>query len=196
VYLIAIDAWIHPYYLDYYNILIGGPKNVQEKNLLEFNWFGEGKKELVEWINKNTLPQAVVATKWNPSHDLVGWRNDIIELPLLESEFVGNPEYLAINHRYIQYDASKDKHALNMANYTLIKEIKAGGGTLGQVYKEKNEGKRTPQTVAIKVCDTRSGQCQNLRQKELSQALARTETKDYKYLNFTLLIGRIISQSS
>ncbi|MBI4144466.1 glycosyltransferase family 39 protein [Candidatus Woesearchaeota archaeon] len=136
VYLIAIDAWIHPYYLDYYNILIGGPKNVQEKNLLEFNWFGEGKKELVEWINKNAEQNSAIAIKWNPSHDFAGWREDLFIFDLINRGFTGNPDYVLINHRYKQYDEKKDHFRLLLDNYKLVYTIKAGNGALGWVYKK------------------------------------------------------------
>lgn len=42
----------HPYYLDYYNQFVGGPRGAAEKGY-EFSWWGEGQREVGLWINVN-----------------------------------------------------------------------------------------------------------------------------------------------
>jgi len=139
IYLSILSISIHPYYLDYYNFLIGGPKNVQENNLLEFDWFGEGNKEAIEWINRNAELHASIGTKWNPDYDLNGWRSDLQAQNVIYQNFTGEPSYWMINHRYKQYDENDPREVAkyNLENYKLVHTIKAGNGELGWIYKHR-----------------------------------------------------------
>jgi hypothetical protein len=134
VYLLALNVWMHPYQLDYYNILVGGPRGVQEGNKLEFGWFGEGKKEAVEWINENAPPNVNVGAKWDPQHDFGGWRQDIQAFDLVHVPFEGDPTYLMMNHRYKQYVEAKDVQSIDLSTYRLVHSIKAGNGDIGWIY--------------------------------------------------------------
>ena len=60
VYLLITAALVSPYYLDYYNVIPGGPQNVQEHKLFKFSWWGEGIKESMEWVNHNARPGSSV----------------------------------------------------------------------------------------------------------------------------------------
>lgn len=135
VYLLSIDIWIHPYYMDYYNILIGGPKGVQQGNKLEFGFFAEGKKEAVEWLNAHATRGASVAAKWNPEHDFGGVRQDLHAVNLINVPFEGQAQYVMMNHRYKQYDMSKDMSRIDLKNYVLAYSIKAGNGDIGWIYR-------------------------------------------------------------
>lgn len=137
VYLAALSAWIHPYYMDYYNILIGGPKNVQENNLLEFDFFGEGKKEAVEWLNLNAAPNSVVGAKWDPIDEFGGWRADIRAYNLINTNFTGDPHYWMINHRYRQMFEETDISKVDLSNYEIVHTLMAGNGELAWIYKAK-----------------------------------------------------------
>ncbi len=67
---------IHPYYINYYNFFWGGPKNVAQKRLLEFSWWGEGLEPATHWINKNAPENARVALQVHARHVMV-FRPDI-----------------------------------------------------------------------------------------------------------------------
>ncbi len=136
IYLIALSAWIHPYYLDYYNSLIGGPKKVADGNLLEFDWYAEGKREAVQWFNDNAELGAEIGAKWNPDHDFGGFRSDLKPYNLIGKQYSGEPLYYMINHRYYQYDLT-DPVKVNLDHYRLVYTIKAGNGDLGWIYKRK-----------------------------------------------------------
>ena len=41
----------HPYYIDYYNALWGGPESVFRRRMLEFSWWGEGLTPTVRYLN-------------------------------------------------------------------------------------------------------------------------------------------------
>ncbi len=138
VYLILIDIWIHPYYVDYYNELIGGPGAVQKGNLLNFNAFAEGKKEATEWINQNALAGASIGIKWDPQHDFGGFRQDIQVFDLLRINYTGTPLYILTNHRYNQYIKERDIIVENLSKYNLVYAVKAGNGELGWIYELKH----------------------------------------------------------
>lgn len=53
IYLFIPLISITPYYLDYFNILVGGPKNVYEKRMFQLGWWGEGIKEASIFIREN-----------------------------------------------------------------------------------------------------------------------------------------------
>ena len=69
-YLVVTCLIIHPYYLDYYNEIVGGPKNVYRHHWFEIGWWGEGIKEAVEYVNKNASPGSYVSFKVRPSHEI------------------------------------------------------------------------------------------------------------------------------
>lgn len=69
-YLVATCLIVHPYYLDYYNEIVGGPKNVYRHRWFEIGWWGEGIKEAVEYVNKNASPGSYVYFKVRPSHEI------------------------------------------------------------------------------------------------------------------------------
>ncbi|MBI3078157.1 MAG: hypothetical protein HYY85_14425, partial [Deltaproteobacteria bacterium] len=59
LYLLLIDLRIHPYYLDYYNELVGGPSGVYQRHLLELAWWNEGTDEAVAYLNQVAPPGRV-----------------------------------------------------------------------------------------------------------------------------------------
>lgn len=137
VYLMVINVWIHPYSLDYYNELIGGPKKVQEGNLFNFNNFAEGKKEITEWINKNSVQGAVVGIKFDPPHDFGGFRPDLKVYDLIYKNYTGDPIYLITNHRYNQYIKPKDIIVHDLSKYQLVHAVKAGNAEFAWIYQLK-----------------------------------------------------------
>lgn len=60
IYLLITAALVSPYYLDYYNVIAGGPQNVQEHKLFKFSYWGEGIKESMNWVNHNAKPGSTV----------------------------------------------------------------------------------------------------------------------------------------
>ena len=68
-YLLITCLIIHPYYLDYYNEVVGGPRNVHKRKWFEIGWWGEGIKEAVDYINKSAKPNSWVQFKIVPDHE-------------------------------------------------------------------------------------------------------------------------------
>lgn len=70
VYLAVTCLVIHPYYLDYYNEIVGGPGNVYKHKWFEIGWWGEGIKEAVDYLNKDASPNSCVQFKVSPRHEI------------------------------------------------------------------------------------------------------------------------------
>lgn len=51
---------ITPYYFDYFNILVGGNKNVYDKKLFQMGWWGQGVREATYYINSTAKPGSTV----------------------------------------------------------------------------------------------------------------------------------------
>ena len=58
IYLGVACVRIHPYYLDYYNEVVGGPSGAWEARLFETGWWGEGMDRAVAWVNDNAPEKA------------------------------------------------------------------------------------------------------------------------------------------
>jgi hypothetical protein len=52
VYLVVSLILVHPYYLDYYNALAGGPKGAYDHKSYEFGWWGEGVKAAMDYVER------------------------------------------------------------------------------------------------------------------------------------------------
>lgn len=78
---------VHPYYIDYYNELTGGPKVVAEEGLFEIAWWGEGLKEAAAFISRTAPPDATVKVYAHPKH-VVQLRADLKGVDNMDADFV------------------------------------------------------------------------------------------------------------
>jgi 4-amino-4-deoxy-L-arabinose transferase-like glycosyltransferase len=84
--------WVRPYYLDYYNALVGGPRAALEQRRFVFGWWGEGIASAVEWVNHNAAPGTAVYYNLFPNH--VVWLRDDLRVVRSPDE----AELLLLNH--------------------------------------------------------------------------------------------------
>jgi hypothetical protein len=77
VYMVSISVSIHPFYVDYYNELIGGTKAVYDGKLMRIGAAGEGLDLAVDYINSNASLNSSVEFHAAPIHVLRGFREDI-----------------------------------------------------------------------------------------------------------------------
>jgi hypothetical protein len=76
-YLALTCARAHPYYLDYYGELTGGPGEVSRARRFETAWWGEGLELAVDYVNRHAAPRARVDRSCVvPSH-LTWFRGDL-----------------------------------------------------------------------------------------------------------------------
>lgn len=127
-----------PYYLDYYNLALGGPKAAYEKKWFEVGWWGEGGLSAVRWINVNAPSNSVIRTDFAPRHVLPKFRGDL----RLEQNFVlGNKDdFILINTYNERY--GDPKMLADLANYKLVYEVSTPSwdifkASLVRVYKRR-----------------------------------------------------------
>lgn len=78
-YLFMVCVRIHPYYLDYYGEVYGGPGEVAENKAFETAWWGEGLHEALGYINREAPPGASVDKRCVAPAHLAWLRGDLWE---------------------------------------------------------------------------------------------------------------------
>jgi len=131
IYLSLILVSITPFYLNYYNELVGGTKNVYEKRLFFLGWFGEGLKAPGMYLANSAPKKSLIGLALNPEHVLY-------KVSSLNYETF-NPskkyDYVVVNDYFITRNGF-DVNLLKEEYYPIYEE-NAGGAILASVYKHK-----------------------------------------------------------
>ncbi len=128
-YLFLILLQITPYYLDYYNELVGGTKNVYEKQLFFIGWFGEGLRGPGLYIAIHAHPHSRIGMALDPVQTLY-------TVPTLHYELFDSQkkyDYVVVNAFNITRMGFKENILLK--KYRLVYTEKAGGADIAHVYK-------------------------------------------------------------
>lgn len=133
--ILAFTSFIyHPYYIDYYNVLVGGPKNVYQKRLFDFGYWGEGLRSGFGYLNdiaqKNPDKDVYVYYKIVPVHVIPS-----VEANLKKVDPIEIADYVIINPtgewvdvtNYLEYDFPE--------HFELVFEEKVVDVPVVQVYK-------------------------------------------------------------
>ncbi len=130
IYLFASLLYVKPYYLEYYNELVGGTGNVYRNNWFQIGWWGQGLREAGLYIINNSENDSEIGLAISPDHVLPRSEN------LIYSDFVEskNYDYVIVNHYHIIRDGFDDSSI--RADYNLIYQVKADGATLVYIYKK------------------------------------------------------------
>ena len=110
---------VHPYYLDYYNELVGGPEQVERHRWFEVAWWGEGLTEACAFVNRNAPSGAKVMIAANPRH-LINLRPD-----LSWSSDLG-ADYIIYNRTF--------NEPLQAPSFRVVHVVRAGQAPLAWVY--------------------------------------------------------------
>jgi 4-amino-4-deoxy-L-arabinose transferase-like glycosyltransferase len=131
LYQFIILLRITPYYIDYFNIVAGGAKNVYEKRLFQLGWWGEGIREAFVYLDKNAPKASNIGIATSPSHTLP---------PLLGRNVVKYKsrvtyDYVVVNLYNIMREGFDDSEIRR--NYKVVYSVIADGAHLVEVYKKK-----------------------------------------------------------
>ncbi len=133
-YVVLSSLIIHPYYLDYYNEIFGGTKNVFEKKILEVGWWGEGISEATQYLEKVAESGSTTELLVGPfTHLVPKTRNDVSFFVRQGEYFMPISDYIILNSFYLWYES--DIRQLVEYSYKKIYEVKAGGAPIAYVYK-------------------------------------------------------------
>ncbi len=132
IYLFYSLFQVAPYYLEYYNELVGGTKNVYDKKLFYIGWFGEGLKRPGEYIVENAQKNSKIGLALDP-HSTSIYRSKDLQYEIF------NPskkyEYVVVN--YYEVARMRFDETLLKKDYNLVYTEKADGADLVHVYKHK-----------------------------------------------------------
>lgn len=125
-----------PYYLDYFNILVGGSRNVYKHNLFELGWWGEGGREAGEYIGKNAHRGTNVGYLLNPFATLKTYKSITYEPFDPKNKY----DFVVINFYYFQkvgYNNPNypEEYSQISRQYSLAYTVFADGAPLFRIYK-------------------------------------------------------------
>jgi hypothetical protein len=146
VYLLFLDFSVHPYYLDFFNEIIGGPKGAVERGV-SLMWWGEGVKEAVDFVNRTAPPGATFQSAVVPLHAIPRLREDLVRLkPIIAPHMVTEKPWVEDSNSYL-LEIDKEE----MADYVVVYNVgiaipdeyeevyssKVAGEKLATVYRRK-----------------------------------------------------------
>lgn len=122
---------ISPYYFDYFNVLIGGPRHVYESRSFQQGWWGQGAKEAGEYLKRNAKKNTKVGFAISPGNTMPQIKNMSV-VPYKPSETY---DYVILNHYNIIREGFDDTAIKKQ--YNLVYTVDADGAKLVYVYKKK-----------------------------------------------------------
>ncbi len=148
IYLVSIASAVDPYYLDYYNELAGGPKNVYDNKMFALAYMGEGIDAATYWVNEHAEFNSTVQLFVMPRHVIPPLRGDINDLtPFIPNYISGKgninwymndtkpeAEYLVENLFYRWYEDPAFLQKLG-TNYKEVYSVDVMGAPIAWVYK-------------------------------------------------------------
>lgn len=131
VYLFLILFKLSPYYLDYFNIVVGGTEKVYKKNLFQLGWWGQGIREAAYYIGKHAEKGSIVGIALSPSHVMPFLPNQKVETFNPDKSY----DYVIVNYYNILREGFDDTNIKK--NYVNVYEVKADDAILVTIYKQK-----------------------------------------------------------
>lgn len=123
IYALASVLRVHPYYLDYFNELVGGPGRVHAKKQFETSWWGEGLAASTAYVDRHAPPGASIWLDAEPKHVMV-WRDDLVRKDAPGADFVV--------HNDTAYTPP-----FATPGYEKVFEAQAAGAVMSQVWRRK-----------------------------------------------------------
>ncbi len=128
-YLFFILYKISPYYLDYFNEVAGGTKNVYEKRLFQLGWWGQGVRQAANYVERNARLKSAVGIALSPAQVMPSLPEMSVTIYDQRKEY----DYVIVNLYNILREGFDDR--MIKKNYKLAYQVKADGATLVFVYK-------------------------------------------------------------
>ncbi len=127
LYLIGRVASIHPYYLEYYNVLVGRTRGVDVHDLFNLGFYGEGIKEATDYVNKTATAGSRV------HYEIIPDDAPYLDRPRLSRYDYEGADYLIFNQNALA-DPQKSR-IISTQNYHEVYKVQADDGFFVWVYK-------------------------------------------------------------
>jgi hypothetical protein len=130
---------ISPYYLSYYNSLIGGPQRVYNLKLMPLGWWGEGQRAAGLWLETNGFQNMTIGLAAMPRYVFYppsdsGTIVDFEDFKKPELALKNkNYDFIIVNYLYVTTHGFNEK--LLSKHYVLVHSIFADGAPIVKIYK-------------------------------------------------------------
>ncbi len=122
---------IKPYYLDYYNVLVGGTNGVYEKRLFHLGWWGQGLGEAGSYLQKTAPKGSKIGVAVSPITSFPSLRG----VSVLQYSDNDKYDYVVVNYFHVLREGFDDN--LIKLNYKLVHQVLADKVSLVDIYKKK-----------------------------------------------------------
>lgn len=119
---------ITPYYLNYYNEIMGGAKGVYDKRYFHLGWWGEGMREAGLYLVKNAKNNSTVGLAVSPIFNFP----KIEKLKLEEYNPKKEYDYIVVTYYRVLREGFDDSQI--KSKYKLVYEVMAGGAPIVYIY--------------------------------------------------------------
>ena len=131
IYFFFILTKISPYYLDYFNFLVGGTTGVYENKSFQIGWWGQGIRQAGLYIKNNAQKGSRIAIATSPAHVVPMMPGLRVSKYKKDREY----DYILVNYYNILREGFDDSDIKK--KYRPIFYTRADGGILATVYKLK-----------------------------------------------------------
>lgn len=132
IYMFIIIFRITPYYLDYFNIVVGGAKNVYEKRLFQLGWWGQGGREATLYLK--SAPKGSTATV-GIAHEPFASIPQINNLKI--EPYKDNKKYDYVIVGFFHKIRHGFDDSMIKKDYAVVYSVIADGAHIMEVYKKK-----------------------------------------------------------
>jgi len=130
IYMFIVLYRITPYYLDYFNILVGGTKGVYETKSFQIGWWGQGLREAGLFLSSNAPPNAKIGLAISPMHVFP----PLPRLKVSKFKFGESYDYVVVNSCNVLREGFDDSTIRKI--YKPVYYVKADGAFLVTIYKK------------------------------------------------------------
>ena len=131
VYLLFTLVKISPYYLDYFNELVGGAGTVYTYHLFDLGWWGQGQKEAAQYIKTHAPNGSTIGLALDPIHTM----QTFPQWNFVPYDKTKQYDYVIVNY-FATIRGGLDENPIKQ-KYTLVYTVYADGAELVHVYKKK-----------------------------------------------------------
>lgn len=130
IFYMFLNLWnVKPYYLDYFNELVGGVNNVYKYKLFQIGWWGQGIGEAGSYVIKNAPNGSSVGLALSPIHSAPPMPTLNVEKYDINKKY----DYVIVNFYNVLREGFDDSVIRN--NYKAVYSVKADEAILVTVYK-------------------------------------------------------------
>jgi 4-amino-4-deoxy-L-arabinose transferase-like glycosyltransferase len=124
----------NPYYLDYFNEVVGGTKNVYSKKLFQMGWWGQGIGEATYYISEREKSTVTVAVDGKQPMLVVP---DINNIKIVDYNDKPNADYVIVPYfNVVRLGFSEDKLS---DNYEVVYTVKVNSTPFVKVYRKSKK---------------------------------------------------------